>query len=158
MKSVYPSNLCEICVGTVFCGFWSQYNIDRYWIRYVTATSILLSRHHYMSYPPYPPDWCNFNRRARSPVCWFSLFCIVCCWPGSIRYKIPNSVPISSKEWLNVDELIQVMWETLDLVRVYTKPRGLPPDYNQPVVLRRGKCTVEDFCNSIHKDIAKQMK
>jgi uncharacterized protein len=73
-------------------------------------------------------------------------------------YKIPHSVPISSKEWLNVDELVQSMWETLDLVRVYTKPRGLAPDYSQPVVLRRGKCTVEDFCNSIHKEIAKQMK
>ncbi|KAJ8086491.1 GTP-binding protein rbg1 [Marasmius tenuissimus] len=68
------------------------------------------------------------------------------------------SVPISSKEWLNVDELIDVMWKTLDLVRVYTKPRGLAPDYSSPVVLRRGKCTIEDFCMSIHKEIAKQMK
>ncbi|KDQ64882.1 hypothetical protein JAAARDRAFT_240889 [Jaapia argillacea MUCL 33604] len=75
-----------------------------------------------------------------------------------LLYKIPNSVPISSKEWLNVDELIEKMWEALDLVRVYTKPRKLPPDYTQPVVLRRGKCSVEDFCNSIHKEIAKQMK
>ncbi|KAF9469086.1 P-loop containing nucleoside triphosphate hydrolase protein [Collybia nuda] len=74
------------------------------------------------------------------------------------RYKIPHSVPVSSKEWLNIDELIEKMWETLDLVRVYTKPRGLAPDYTQPVVLRRGKCTIEDFCNSIHKEIAKQMK
>ncbi|KAI3612414.1 gtp-binding protein [Moniliophthora roreri] len=75
-----------------------------------------------------------------------------------LLYKIPMSVPISSKEWLNIDELIEVMWKTLDLVRVYTKPRGLPPDYTAPVVLRRGKCTVEDFCNAIHKEIAKQMK
>ncbi|KIY46611.1 developmentally regulated GTP binding protein 1 [Fistulina hepatica ATCC 64428] len=75
-----------------------------------------------------------------------------------LLYKIPHSVPVSSKEWLNIDELIEVMWKTLDLVRVYTKPRGLSPDYSQPVVLRRGKCTVEDFCNSIHKEIAKQMK
>ncbi|PFH51416.1 hypothetical protein AMATHDRAFT_3074 [Amanita thiersii Skay4041] len=75
-----------------------------------------------------------------------------------LLYKIPHSVPISSKEWLNVDELIEKMWETLDLVRVYTKPRGLPPDYDTPVVLRRGKCAVEDFCNAIHKEIAKQMK
>jgi small GTP-binding protein len=75
-----------------------------------------------------------------------------------LLYKIPMSVPISSKEWLNVDELIEKMWETLDLVRVYTKPRGLAPDYSQPVVLRQGKCSVEDFCNSIHKEIAKQMK
>ncbi|OCB91547.1 P-loop containing nucleoside triphosphate hydrolase protein [Sanghuangporus baumii] len=75
-----------------------------------------------------------------------------------LLYKIPNSVPISSKEWLNIDELIEVMWQNLDLVRVYTKPRGQPPDYTQPVVLKRGKSTVEDFCNSIHKEIAKQLK
>ncbi|RXW21937.1 hypothetical protein EST38_g3891 [Candolleomyces aberdarensis] len=75
-----------------------------------------------------------------------------------LLYKIPNSVPISSKEWLNVDELIDQMWVTLNLVRVYTKPRGLPPDYSQPVVLRRGKCSVEDLCSAIHKEIAKQMK
>jgi len=50
------------------------------------------------------------------------------------------------------------MWETLNLVRVYTKPRGLAPDYDAPVVLRHGKCTIEDFCNAIHKEISKQMK
>ncbi|KAF8165456.1 P-loop containing nucleoside triphosphate hydrolase protein [Crassisporium funariophilum] len=75
-----------------------------------------------------------------------------------LLYKIPMSVPISSREWLNIDELIEMMWKTLDLVRVYTKPRGLAPDYSSPVVLRRGKCSIEDFCNSIHKEIAKQMK
>lgn len=75
-----------------------------------------------------------------------------------LLYKIPNSVPISSKEWLNIDELIEVMWQALDLVRVYTKPRGQSPDYSAPVVLKRGKCTVEDFCNAIHKEIAKQLK
>ncbi|KAH7343619.1 developmentally regulated GTP binding protein 1 [Rhizoctonia solani] len=75
-----------------------------------------------------------------------------------LLYKIPNSVPVSSKEWMNIDELLEVMWSALDLVRVYTKPRGLAPDYSTPVVLRRGKSSVEDFCNSIHKEIAKQMK
>ena len=79
-------------------------------------------------------------------------------FPSSKSYKIPNSVPISSKEWLNIDELMDKMWERLDLVRVYTKPRGQAPDYSQPVVLKRGKCSVEDFCSAIHKEIAKQMK
>ena len=36
-------------------------------------------------------------------------------------------------------------WEKLNLVRVYTKPKGKLPDYTQPVVLRSTKCTVEDF-------------
>ncbi|KAI9574560.1 P-loop containing nucleoside triphosphate hydrolase protein [Boletus coccyginus] len=75
-----------------------------------------------------------------------------------LLYKIPNSVPISSKEWMNVDELIAKMWDALELVRVYTKPRGQSPDYSAPVVLRRGRCSIEDFCNAIHKEIAKQMK
>lgn len=75
-----------------------------------------------------------------------------------LLYKIPDSVPISSKLWLNIDELMEVMWEKLNLVRVYTKPRGQQPDYSSPVVLRRGRCTVEHFCNAIHKDIAKQFK
>jgi len=75
-----------------------------------------------------------------------------------LLYRIPNSVPISVKEWLNIDELIDALWYKLDLVRVYTKPRGRQPDYSQPVVLKTSKCTVEDFCNAIHKEIAKQMK
>ncbi|KAG8808294.1 hypothetical protein FRC17_004009 [Serendipita sp. 399] len=75
-----------------------------------------------------------------------------------LLYKIPHSVPISSKEWLNIDELLDALWRALDLVRVYTKPRGLAPDYTQPVVLKRQKATVEDFCDAIHKEIAKQLK
>jgi len=35
-----------------------------------------------------------------------------------LLYKIPNSVPISSREWLNIDELLETMWDKLDLVRV----------------------------------------
>jgi len=75
-----------------------------------------------------------------------------------LLYKIPNSVPISAKQWWNIDELIDVMWDKLDLARVYTKPRGQLPDYSSPVVLRRSKASVEDFCNAIHKEIAKQTK
>ncbi|KAK4048029.1 GTP-binding protein rbg1 [Microbotryomycetes sp. JL201] len=75
-----------------------------------------------------------------------------------LLYKIPNSVPISAREWMNIDELIDTMWEKLDLVRVYTKPKGKQPDYTAPVVLKRGRSTIEDFCNAIHKEIAKQMK
>lgn len=58
----------------------------------------------------------------------------------------------------NIDELIEALWEKLDLVRVYTKPRGRQPDYSSPVVLKRARCTIEDFCNAIHKEIAKNMR
>eukprot|EP01117_Protostelium_nocturnum_P010297 TRINITY_DN3700_c0_g1_i5.p1 TRINITY_DN3700_c0_g1~~TRINITY_DN3700_c0_g1_i5.p1 ORF type:complete len:368 (-),score=163.58 TRINITY_DN3700_c0_g1_i5:55-1158(-) len=72
--------------------------------------------------------------------------------------KIPHYVPISAGlEW-NLDELLDKIWEYLDLVRIYTKPKGQIPDYNAPVVMRRGNSTIEDFCNKIHRTIMKQFK
>ncbi|RAL59508.1 hypothetical protein DID88_006621 [Monilinia fructigena] len=67
-----------------------------------------------------------------------------------LLYRIPNACPISSEHGWNVDELLEQMWEKLNLVRVYTKPKGKLPDYTAPVVLRSTRCTVEDFCNAIH--------
>ncbi|KAK7183154.1 GTP-binding protein rbg1 [Paraphaeosphaeria sporulosa] len=75
-----------------------------------------------------------------------------------LLYRIPNACPISSEHGWNVDELLEQMWEKLNLVRVYTKPKGKLPDYTAPVVLRSTACTVEDFCNSIHKTIVDQFK
>ena len=50
------------------------------------------------------------------------------------------------------------MWVYLDLVRIYTKPKGQMPDYEQPVVMTSAHCTVEDFCNSIHKGLLKDFR
>lgn len=75
-----------------------------------------------------------------------------------ILYRIPNAVPISSENSWNLDELLEVMWEKLNLVRVYTKPKGQQPDFDQPIVLRSNRCTVEDFCNAIHKSLVEQFK
>lgn len=75
-----------------------------------------------------------------------------------VLYRIPNAVPISAEHGWNLDELLETMWEKLNLVRVYTKPKGQQPDYSSPVVLRANRCTVEDFCNSIHKTMAESSK
>lgn len=42
-----------------------------------------------------------------------------------------------------------MIWEKLDMVRVYTKPKGTLPDYNEPVVLPRAHSSVENFCNKV---------
>ncbi|KAH6591210.1 hypothetical protein BASA61_005005 [Batrachochytrium salamandrivorans] len=62
-----------------------------------------------------------------------------------IIYRIPHSVPVSSHHEWNFDDLLDMMWKYLSLVRIYTKPKGQLPDYSAPVVMRTGKCTVEDF-------------
>ena len=75
-----------------------------------------------------------------------------------IVYKVPHTVPISAHHKWNFDDLLETIWEYLKLVRIYTKPKGQLPDYNAPVVLHRGKTTVEDFCLKIHKTLVKEFK
>lgn len=70
-----------------------------------------------------------------------------------LLYRIPDACPISAEHGWNVDELMEQMWDKLQLRRVYTKPKGKMPDYSAPVVLRATACSVEDFCNQIHKTI-----
>lgn len=54
-------------------------------------------------------------------------------------------------EWchMKLHLLTSRRWDKLNLVRVYTKPKGKLPDYTQPVVLRANKCTVEDFVSQL---------
>ncbi|ORX50227.1 developmentally-regulated GTP-binding protein 1 [Hesseltinella vesiculosa] len=73
-------------------------------------------------------------------------------------YKIPNAVPICANHEWNFDELLETMWEKLNLVRIYTKPKGRLPDYDQPVVMTSQRASIEDFCDTIHKAILEQFK
>ncbi|XP_037092014.1 GTP-binding protein 128up-like [Pollicipes pollicipes] len=75
-----------------------------------------------------------------------------------IIYKIPHCVPISAHHKWNFDDLLEKMWDYLQLLRLYTKPKGQLPDYETPVVLPRSKHAVEDFCNKIHRTIIKEFK
>merc|ERR1739842_258918 len=72
--------------------------------------------------------------------------------------KIPHTGPISAHHKWNYDSLLEKMWDYLALVRIYTKPKGQLPDYESPVVLQNKKCTIEDFCDKIHRTILKDLK
>eukprot|EP00055_Hartaetosiga_balthica_P018554 m.134751 g.134751 ORF g.134751 m.134751 type:complete len:367 (+) comp9720_c0_seq1:32-1132(+) len=75
-----------------------------------------------------------------------------------IVYKIPHCVPISAAHKWNFDDLLEKMWDYLKLIRVFTKPKSQLPDYEDPVILKNGKHTVEDFCNHLHRAILKDLK
>ena len=50
------------------------------------------------------------------------------------------------------------IWEYLDLIRIYTKPKGQIPNYEEPVIVSRKASTIEGFCMKLHKSLAKDMK
>eukprot|EP00878_Enallax_costatus_P003091 GHUV01003290.1.p1 GENE.GHUV01003290.1~~GHUV01003290.1.p1 ORF type:complete len:370 (+),score=92.02 GHUV01003290.1:198-1307(+) len=72
--------------------------------------------------------------------------------------KLPHYCPVCAYHEWNLDGLVEMVWEYLDLVRVYTKPKGKLPDFNEPVVLHRANASIEGFCNKIHKTMLKQLK
>jgi ribosome-interacting GTPase 1 len=71
----------------------------------------------------------------------------------------PNTIVVSCGLKLNLDYLLEQIWAYLQLIRVYTKKRGEPPNLSasNALILRKG-CTVEHVCHSIHRTIADTFK
>lgn len=67
------------------------------------------------------------------------------------------AVAISSKTHLNVDHLLRTFFESLRIVRVYTKKPGEPPEKKTPFVMKRGS-TVIDLAFAVHNDIGKTFR
>lgn len=61
-----------------------------------------------------------------------------------------HSVVISCELNLNLDYLVERIWEELSLNRIYTKKRGHHPDLEDPIVVRRG-ATIEHVCHGVHR-------
>jgi len=64
---------------------------------------------------------------------------------------------VSANDGAGLDGIRSVVFQMLDIIRVYTKSPGKKPDFSDPVTLKKG-ATVKDFASSIHKDFAKDLK
>jgi len=53
--------------------------------------------------------------------------------------------------------LKKTLYDSLGIIRVYTKPVGHEPDFNDPIILPIGG-TVEEAAVALHKDFAKKLK
>jgi len=68
-----------------------------------------------------------------------------------------HNVVISCNMKLNLEYLVEVLWEHLDLIRVYTKKPGQPPDFEDGIILRNG-VNVTHVCHAIHRTLADDCK
>lgn len=69
--------------------------------------------------------------------------------------KCDEAIVLSCRAKLNLDLFLDKIWQFLGLVRVYTKPRGKKPDFDDPVVLTDGRhgTTVEACCRQVHRTL-----
>ena len=66
-------------------------------------------------------------------------------------------VPISADKETNLKLLKDTIFENLDLMRIYMRPRGGETDYEEPLIIRCG-ATVRDVCDTIHRDIKRKFR
>ena len=68
-----------------------------------------------------------------------------------------NIVAISAKNGTGIEELKKILWQKLNLIRIYMKKTGREPDLKEPFVFRKG-VTVKDVCHRIHKKMVEDLK
>jgi hypothetical protein len=66
-------------------------------------------------------------------------------------------LPVSAETGYNVDPFKKIIFDRLEIIRIYAKPPGKEPDLTAPFVMRRGG-TVEEFAGKVHQDFIQQLK
>jgi ribosome-interacting GTPase 1 len=67
----------------------------------------------------------------------------------------PYNAAISVHMNLGCDILLEKIWDTLGLVRVYTRKKGQPPDFSDPLILTQGRdgICIKSAIMQIHKGL-----
>jgi len=66
-------------------------------------------------------------------------------------------IPVSAKDDVNVHQMKELIFRSLDVIRVYSKMPGKRPDLEKPFVLARGATLVE-CAEMVHRDFAQKLK
>lgn len=66
-------------------------------------------------------------------------------------------LPVSAMHHRNFDKLKQIVFDRLNVIRVYSKAPGKEPDRSRPFVLPKGSL-VQDFAAKVHQDFYNNLK
>ena len=70
--------------------------------------------------------------------------------------KVNNAIPISAEKKINLDRLIDEIYNKLEFIRVFLKPPGSKVE-EEPMILRKG-ARIEDICKKLHRDMLKNFR
>ena len=66
-------------------------------------------------------------------------------------------VSVSARTSRNLEQLKELVFEELKIMRIYSKRPGHEPDYGTPFVIKQGG-TVDEFAGKVHKDFLENLK
>ncbi len=68
---------------------------------------------------------------------------------GNIKHDF---VPVSADAELNMEALKEAIYNKLNFIRVYMRPKNGEPDFKEPLITRNGS-TILEVCNKIHRSM-----
>ena len=66
-------------------------------------------------------------------------------------------IPVSADENINIEELRGRIYDELQFIRIYMRPKGDKTDYKEPLIIRNGN-SVLDVCNKLHRKLRKDFR
>jgi len=69
----------------------------------------------------------------------------------------PNTAIMSCELDLGIQDVVDRCWQMLNLIRVYTKRKGVDPDFNEALIVRANS-SIEDVCDVIHRTMKETFK
>jgi len=74
-----------------------------------------------------------------------------------LRKQYPDYLFISAEKNIGLKKLKEVLWEKLELIKVYLKPKDGQPDFDHPLIFKKG-ATILDVAQKISQDLAQNLK
>jgi ribosome-interacting GTPase 1 len=68
-----------------------------------------------------------------------------------------HPLKVSTREEESMERIKEELWNLLGLIRIYSRPEGREPDWDQPYTIPEGS-TVQEFAEHVHRDIAGDLK
>jgi ribosome-interacting GTPase 1 len=66
-------------------------------------------------------------------------------------------LPMAAENGVNIDEFREQLYQRLQFIRIYMRPKGEETDYKEPLIVRTGY-TVGDVCDTLHKALRSDFK
>jgi ribosome-interacting GTPase 1 len=68
-----------------------------------------------------------------------------------------HTVVMSCELDLGISDVVERAWKELNLMRIYTKRKGVDPDFTEALIVRQDS-TVEDVCDQVHRTLKESFK
>jgi ribosome-interacting GTPase 1 len=69
----------------------------------------------------------------------------------------PQTVVMSCELDLGIQDVVDRCWKELNLIRIYTKRKGVDPVFHEALIVRSNS-TIEDVCDRIHRTLKETFK